>query len=689
MLKGVPKIGVPRVGRLSIGRPRFVYGGLGIDLLAPGVPTLVDLATGSDTGVSSIDNITSVTTPDIIIDFATALLENDVVELRDNGVTSVSHTVTALEAGGVNITLGLVFIEGVHVLQVRHVRGVHSSGWSASLVLTVDTSGPVISTASTANNAENSVLSISLTANESVVWTITGGADQARFEISGTTLRWASNGTKDFEAPNDADTNNTYVVQVTATDTAGNATNKTITVTVTDVDEVAPTVSSLSFTSSAGADNTYIAGDVVTVGVVFSEAVTVAGGTPTITLVCGASNKTASYTSGSGGTTLTFSYTIQAGDIDTDGLAVTANTLALGGATIRDAAANNATLTHVAITNNASHKVDTTAPLMNGTLTPADDATGASLTNNLTAVFSEAITFGATVNIAIKKTSDDSTFAAYTASDIGGAISISSATLTINPASDLVASTGYYVTIDATSIKDLSGNFFAGVSAKTTWNFTTGVGGTTFALAISGHSENAVGGTPITFTAVAMGAADANRVSVAAFEWRDNPGVGTITSVTIDGISATQVSGAATSNASLTSSDIWYADTKSPGNTSTSGNVVVNFSNSPTRVAVALYRVVTATVAPTAAVATSGGGTGLTTASLTIPSGGGALAIYGNRNAGTGSVVWTNATGDYTVTAIGGTFAVGGAKVTATGTITASITSGNAADSLSAAAWGS
>lgn len=96
---------------------------------------------------------------------------------------------------------------------------------------------PVITSASTANCAENATLSHSLTANESVTWSIVGGADQARYEISGSTLRWASNGTKDFEAPDDADTNNTYVVTVRATDTGGLTADQTITVTVTDVSE--------------------------------------------------------------------------------------------------------------------------------------------------------------------------------------------------------------------------------------------------------------------------------------------------------------------------------------------------------------------------------------------------------------------------------------------------------------------
>ena len=106
---------------------------------------------------------------------------------------------------------------------------------SITVTAAADTTAPVISTPSTANVNENATLSIALTADESVTWTITGGADAARFQISGTTLRWASNGTKNFEAPDDADLNNVYVVQITATDASSNSTNKTISVTVVNV----------------------------------------------------------------------------------------------------------------------------------------------------------------------------------------------------------------------------------------------------------------------------------------------------------------------------------------------------------------------------------------------------------------------------------------------------------------------
>jgi len=102
---------------------------------------------------------------------------------------------------------------------------------------TADVTAPTITSADSGNCEENATLAFALTANESVTWTITGGADAARFEIDGSALRWAGDGTKDFETPDDADTNNAYIVQVTATDAALNATNQTITITVTDVVE--------------------------------------------------------------------------------------------------------------------------------------------------------------------------------------------------------------------------------------------------------------------------------------------------------------------------------------------------------------------------------------------------------------------------------------------------------------------
>lgn len=115
-----------------------------------------------------------------------------------------------------------------------------------------DTTAPTITSSSSVSVAENATLSHSLTANETVTWSIVGGADQAKLEVSGSTLRWASNGTKDYEAPDDANTDNAYLVTVRATDLASNTTDQNITVTVTNVLEWTTAFSDTLNSNSAG-----------------------------------------------------------------------------------------------------------------------------------------------------------------------------------------------------------------------------------------------------------------------------------------------------------------------------------------------------------------------------------------------------------------------------------------------------
>ena len=130
-------------------------------------------------------------------------------------------------------------------------------------------------------------------------------------------------------------------------------------VSVAHAQTTTPTVSTVSVTSDPGSDNTYTTLDVITVGVTFSEAVTVTG-TPQITLDIGGTERTADY-SGAGTATgqLLFSYAVQPVDQDDDGVAVKVNSLALNGGTIQSADdSTSATLTHSAMAF-PSHKVDT------------------------------------------------------------------------------------------------------------------------------------------------------------------------------------------------------------------------------------------------------------------------------------------------------------------------------------------
>lgn len=137
---------------------------------------------------------------------------------------------------------------------------------------------PTITSSNSVSVAENAALVHVLTASETVTWSITGGADQALFEVSGSLLRFASDARKDFENPNDADTDNAYVVEVTATDIQGNATAQTITATITDLDH---TPAAFTFTDVTGATvaTVYTSNTVTISSIAEPVAVSITGGT--------------------------------------------------------------------------------------------------------------------------------------------------------------------------------------------------------------------------------------------------------------------------------------------------------------------------------------------------------------------------------------------------------------------------
>lgn len=111
------------------------------------------------------------------------------------------------------------------------------------------------------------------------------------------------------------------------------------------------------------------------------------------------------------------------------------------------------------------------APVISS-LSPLDNATNISTTENLVITFSQIVTTN-TGNILLKKTSDDTTIESI---DVAGdKVSGSGTTIiTINPSILLDDMTGYYIEIPGTAFKNSSDIYFAGISNKTTWNFTTG-----------------------------------------------------------------------------------------------------------------------------------------------------------------------------------------------------------------------
>src|SRR6185312_15537094 len=167
------------------------------------------------------------------------------------------------------------------------------------------------------------------------------------------------------------------------------------------IDTTAPTVSSVT---SSTANGSYKAGDTVSIQVAFSENVTVTG-TPQLTLNSGA---TVDYASGSGTSTLTFTYTVAGGENAADLDYTGTGALTLNSGTIRDAATNNATLTlatpgAVGSLGNAKNIViDTTAPTVSSvSSSTADGSYKAGATVSIQVNFSEAVTVTGTPQLAL------------------------------------------------------------------------------------------------------------------------------------------------------------------------------------------------------------------------------------------------------------------------------------------------
>ena len=196
-----------------------------------------------------------------------------------------------------------------------------------------------------------------------VTWT-KGGADADAFTIDASTGALAMVA-RDFEAPADADADNAYELTVTATDADGNTTAMSIVVTVTDVLEGSdpPTVRAVSISSPASG-GTFRHGESIVVEVSWTSRLTVTG-RPRLALTVGTNTRHATFSSvlndipGLG--IVSFTYTVQLGDHDADGISVT-GPVDLNGGTIqgrddRDGDAVRDLRSH-AIDNSAGHEVD-------------------------------------------------------------------------------------------------------------------------------------------------------------------------------------------------------------------------------------------------------------------------------------------------------------------------------------------
>lgn len=152
------------------------------------------------------------------------------------------------------------------------------------------------------------------------------------------------------------------------------------------LDHVAPTVTSVD----VPANGTYTNGQNLDFTVHFSENVIVAAGTPRIEITEASGTVYATYQSGSGTNALLFRNTVVAGNSDPDGI-VLAVAIDVNGATIRDAATNDANPTLNAVGSTTGVLVDANAPSV-VSVTRVNAATTNLASVDYTVVFSQSVT---------------------------------------------------------------------------------------------------------------------------------------------------------------------------------------------------------------------------------------------------------------------------------------------------------
>jgi uncharacterized repeat protein (TIGR02059 family) len=183
------------------------------------------------------------------------------------------------------------------------------------------------------------------------------------------------------------------------------------------VEAIAP---SISGSIGVPPDGTYVAGQVLTFILTFDENVTVTGAGSTLSLTIGSAARSAMFSS-SAGNSVSYVYTVQVGDRDADGIAITG--LAMGGTTIRDAAGNNADISLAGhLPSTAGVLVDAAAPALAGNLAvPANGTYAIGQTLSFTVTFDENINVtgvGSTLALDIGGIARTAAYASKTANSV-------------------------------------------------------------------------------------------------------------------------------------------------------------------------------------------------------------------------------------------------------------------------------
>jgi len=245
------------------------------------------------------------------------------------------YTLTAADAGlpGVSATSGGFNVDAaVTGVSSPTASGTYGTGTAIPITVTFSESVTVTGTPQLALNAGSDAVATytsgSGTSTLTFTYTVAAGQNSFNLDYVSTTALQLNGG-----QIQDA-TGNAAVLTLPATGTDGLAAKNVV------VNTTVPTVTAVSSPQASGP---YGTGRQIPITVTFSEPVTVMW-TPQLVLNAG-SDAVAKYTSGSGTSTLTFTYTVAAGQQSSDLNYTSATALELNGGSIRDAAGDAAILT--------------------------------------------------------------------------------------------------------------------------------------------------------------------------------------------------------------------------------------------------------------------------------------------------------------------------------------------------------
>ncbi len=262
-------------------------------------------------------------------------------------------------------------------------------GWSVPVVVT-GTPELALNSGGTADySSGNGTSTLTFT------YTVAGGQNSAKLDYTSTAALTLNGGTIFDTVTNP----NAAVLTLASPGAAGSISNTKSIV----IDTTAPTVTGVTSTTANGS---YGVGSVITITMAWSKPVVVTG-TPELALNSGG---TADYSSGNGTSTLTFTYTVAAGQNSAKLDYTSTAALTLNGGTIFDTVTNpNAAVLTLAapgatgsISNTKSIVIDTTAPTVTGvTSTTANGSYGVGSVITITMAWSKPVVVTGTPELAL------------------------------------------------------------------------------------------------------------------------------------------------------------------------------------------------------------------------------------------------------------------------------------------------